>query len=534
MDLRQYLTVFRKWWWLMLLSTAIAAFGSWYVVKDQPLLYQTSTTLMIGQVIDKPDPTYADFYTIERLAQTYAEMIKREPILRAAAKALNPEFEDQWRSLRSQVGVNLVPGTQLIEIRVTDTNPQSAKAIADELAGQLKKRVTPKITDEREFIESQKASFPDKIKAAQTEIQKLEEELGQTFSARQIQELQNQINSLQSQINTWQMAYAQYEMLLGSNGVKVLDIIEEAAVPTVPIGPNRMMQVLLAAAIGLILAVGAAFLIEALDDTLKSPDDITKTMGLSILGAITRITGETPAERLITVRHPKSPISEAYRVIRTNLQFSSLDKPLRTLVVTSPNPKEGKSTTLANLGVVMAQAGKSVVLVDSDLRRPTLHKIFQVPNREGLTNALLQDTPVLNGQLQETGVENLRILTSGPLPPNPSELLGSKKMQRLLEQLKDQADLVLLDTPPALAVTDAAVLATQTDGVLVVTDAARTRRGAARQAVESLRKVGARLTGVAVNRLSPRGPGRYSYYYYYYSYSQDGTKRRSHRKKPKA
>ena len=139
--------------------------------------------------------------------------------------------------------------------------------------------------------------------------------------------------------------------------------------------------------------------------------------------------GDAPPEKLITARHPKSPISEAYRSLRTSLRFSSLDRPLKSLVVTSANALEGKSTMAANLAVVMAQTGSRVVLVDADLRRPMVHKIFQVSNKEGLTNILFEDRPVLDGHLQETGIENLRVLTSGPLPPNPSELLGSQKMR---------------------------------------------------------------------------------------------------------
>jgi polysaccharide biosynthesis transport protein len=530
MELRQYLGILRKWWWLILLSTAIAGVCSWYIVKDQPPVYQTSMTLMIGQALQKADPTYSDFYTSERLAQTYSELVRREPILKKTAESLG--FGEQWRALKGQIGANLVAGTQLLEIRVTDTDPQRAKAIADELGNQLIAQVNQPEDSNTEFIRSQAASLQAKIPAAQEEIQKLEEQLTQTFSARQVEDLQSQINSLRNQVNLWQSTFAQYQTLLGVGSANYLKRIEEAPVPFAPIGPNRPMQIALAAAIGLVLALVAAVLLEYLDDTLKSPEDASKVAGLTTLGVITRIAGNSPAERLITVRHPKSPISEAYRAMRTNLQYSSLDEPLRTLVITSANPKEGKSTTLANLGIVMAQAGKSVVLVDSDLRRPMLHRIFQVQNKKGLTDLLLEDSPCLDGQLQETGIENLRLLTSGPLPPNPSELLGSKKMHGLLDQLSSQADVVLFDTPPALAVTDAAVLSSQTDGVLIVTDAGRTRRGAARQTVENLRQVGANLMGVAMNRLSPRNLGRGYYYYYYYYYYEDGDgKSRRRRKK---
>ncbi len=228
------------------------------------------------------------------------------------------------------------------------------------------------------------------------------------------------------------------------------------------------------------------------------------------------------------MKHPRSIIAEAYRILRTNIQFSAIDKPLKSIVVSSPNPMEGKSVTIANLAVVMAQAGARVVIVDSDLRRPVIHKIFNLPNTEGLTSVLLQDRPLADGYLQSTEVENLQVLTTGPLPPNPSELLSSQKMTDLIENLKEEADVVLLDSPPSLPVTDAAVLSSKTDGTLLVTDAGTTRRGAARRAKEDLMRVGANILGVVLNKFSVRGASSYYYYYYYY-YSRDGDGRRRRR-----
>jgi non-specific protein-tyrosine kinase len=197
---------------------------------------------------------------------------------------------------------------------------------------------------------------------------------------------------------------------------------------------------------------------------------------------------------------PRSPVAEAYRSLRTNLEFSSLDEPLRTMVVTSPAPEAGKSTTLANLAVTLAQAGKQVILVDCDLRRPSLHDIFGVPNATGLTSVILDDitsTP----PLRETGVAGLRLLTSGPLPPNPAELLGSRRMAGLIQTLREQADMVLFDAPPVIAVTDAAILASQVDGVLLVLNAGVTRREHAQRARAALDKVNARLVGTVLNNV---------------------------------
>lgn len=199
---------------------------------------------------------------------------------------------------------------------------------------------------------------------------------------------------------------------------------------------------------------------------------------------------------LITITNPRSPASEAYRTLRTNLSFYSLDEPLQTLVVTSPAPDEGKSTTVANLAVTIAQGGRHTILVDCDLRRPSLHEHFGLRNDQGLTTAVLDETTQLH--LQDTTVENLSLLSSGPKPPNPADLLGSRHFDRVLDQLKEQADMVLLDAPPVLGVTDAAVLGAKTDGVLLVVRAGKTRRDHAERARDLLERARVRIVGVTL------------------------------------
>lgn len=215
------------------------------------------------------------------------------------------------------------------------------------------------------------------------------------------------------------------------------------------------------------------------------------------------------ASQLVALRDPRSPAAEAYRTLRTNIQFSSLDMPLRTLLVTSTAPDEGKSTTLANLAVTIAQAEQRVILVDCDLHRPGLHALFNLSNEQGLTNAILnQEDAAL--PVQPTPVAGLSLLASGPLPPRPADLLGSRRMEAVIERLKSEADMILFDTPPVTAVTDAAVLATRLDGVLLVLQAGKTRRDRAREARRLLEKVKANIIGVVLN--NARLETGYGYY----------------------
>lgn len=214
------------------------------------------------------------------------------------------------------------------------------------------------------------------------------------------------------------------------------------------------------------------------------------------------------ATQLIALRDPRSPAAEAYRALRTNIQFSSLDRKLRTLLATSTVPDEGKTTTIANLAVTMAQAEQRVILVDCDLRRPTLHTLFGLPNEEGLTTLMLQE----GGRIpaQQTEVPGLLVLTSGPQPPRPADVLGSRRMESVIDYLRQHADVVLFDTPPVTAVTDAVVLATKVDGVLLVFRAGTTKRDRARESRRLLDKVNANIVGVVLTDL--KGEESYTYY----------------------
>ncbi|WP_408008275.1 CpsD/CapB family tyrosine-protein kinase [Pseudalkalibacillus sp. A8] len=214
---------------------------------------------------------------------------------------------------------------------------------------------------------------------------------------------------------------------------------------------------------------------------------------------------------LITHYNSKSPISEQYRTIRTNIQFSSADSEYRTMMVTSSGPGEGKSTTTANLAVVLSQQGKKVLLVDADLRKPTAHYTFRVSNAQGITNVLTKQIPLTEG-CRQTEVENLSVLPSGPIPPNPAELLGSRMMKEMIKEALEAYDVVLFDTPPVLAVTDAQVLANICDGVVLVVGSSVTEKEAALKSKELLEAAKAKLLGVVLNRKKMK-KGQYYHYY---------------------
>lgn len=541
MEVKDYLLPLRKWWWLILATTLVAALSSFLAVRQQPAIYQSRTTLMIGRAIDDPNPTGAEFYLSQQLAQTYADIAQREPVRHETMAALGLSWLPEYAA-------RAVPNTQLIEIAVTDTSPERAQAVANELGNQLI-QLSPTGTrledqERQTFISQQLDNLETQIEQTQTEIQTRQDELGELFSARQIADTQNQIAALQAKLATLQVNYASLLANTRQGAINTLAVIEPATLPGTPIGPDRLLTIVTAAAIGVVLAAGAAYLLEYLDDTVKTPDDVKHLVNLPTLAGIAQIKMDEGSGGLVTARHPRSPVSEAYRLLRTGIQFATVDAPSRSLLITSANPTEGKSLTAANLAVVMAQAGYKVLLLDADLRRPTQHTIFPVSRDNGLTNLLLMLPPpaepppaepaesmdnltadmvdsraLFATALQSSGEPGLWVLPSGPIPPNPSELLGSSKMKAVLAELMSRFDILIVDSPPSLAVTDALVLSSLMDAVLLVVDAGTTRRTHLRQAVEKFREVSAHgqrahLVGVALNRLTPRSDG---YHYYYYA-----------------
>ena len=264
---------------------------------------------------------------------------------------------------------------------------------------------------------------------------------------------------------------------------------------------------------------GVAFLIEYLDDTLKTPEDINRDLGLPVIGMIGKMDGKQNGERVYVAENPRSPVAESYRTLRTNLEFASVDKPIKTLLVTSADPTSGKSTVAANLAVSIAQGNRRVALVDADLRRPALHKILQVPNRVGLSDLFRSQTPPPNA-LRKWGEPPTLIMTSGNLPPNPTELLGTRKMEQILADLEKVTDMIILDSPPFI-VSDPIVLSAKVDGVLLVIKPGATRIEAAQSMLEQLQRAGAWVVGVVLNPISLKERDYYGLESYGYGVSSD-------------
>lgn len=535
MELRAFIKPLMKWWWLILVSTALAGITSFIAVSQQPPVYEARSTLLIGSAINNPNPTGNEFWLSQQLAETYSDIARREVIQQAVMGELGLTWLPSYSA-------RPVANTQLLEIRVNDSSPERAMVVANELANQLILR-TPTSGNQQgdmerqTFIRQQLDGLEVKIKQTDEEIVAKQTELAGLFSARQIADAQTQIRALEAKQDSLRANYASLLANTMQGAVNSLSIIEPAILPQRPIGPDILMTVLTAAAVGLSLGVGAAYLLEYLDDTVKTPEDVERATELTTLTGIAEHKRETDKPiGLITVAQARSPVSESYRSLRTAVQFSSVDRPLRTMIVTSPNPGEGKSVTSANLAVVLAQGGNRVLLIDADLRRPTQHTLFNKPSGYGLTNLLLDMPPTFNSsrlgdmysQLSRavltTPISGLYLMTSGELPPNPAELVGSDRMKTIIKALSTRFDFIIIDTPPVLPVTDAVVLSARVDSVLLVSRVGSTRYSQLKHAANRLREVNANVVGVVLNRLSVRSSEYYLYYKSYYGSSESKSR----------
>ena len=523
MELRQYFALLWRWAWLIVLCVLLAGGTAFYVSSRQAPTYQATVTLLINQA-SSTTQDYNALLTGERLARTYAQLLTKRPVMEKTAQELGLNIAPE--SLASKVKVNLVRDTQLITLQVLDEDPLIAMEIANTIP-----EVFSKQNEEMQLsrYSSSKENLQKQLDLVNAEIVESEKTLESMKSAPVPDQVE--ISRVTEQLLQYRTTYANllrsYEEIRVAEA-KTLDtvtMVEPADLPRQPVGPKTTTNTLLAAVVGAMLAVGVAFLVEYLDDTIKTDTEVSSLLGLPTLGGIVKLGGQEGLS--IAAEQPKSIAVEAYRALRTNIRFSSPDHQPKTLLVTSALSGEGKTTTVANLGAVFARAGASTIIVDADLRKPRQHKLFKVDNRSGLTTALVADDACqMDGNLKESGVPNLRLLASGPRPPNPSELLGSDRMGSMIDRLGKEADIVLLDTPPCLAVSDAAVLASRVDGILLVLEAGKTRREAAVRAKESLEQVGGHVLGVILTKIPIKRRG-YGYHYYYYDsryYHDEDTK----------
>jgi non-specific protein-tyrosine kinase len=410
--------------------------------------------------------------------------------------------------------------TEIATISVNSTNPVFAAKAANAYAKAYIQASQQRFLSTSQAAENQ---IQNQINALQNQVNGLQNQINQAGSkgASTLSNLDNQLGALANQQNTLsaQLSQIQVNVAQSPSGGQ---LVQPATPNNTPVSPKRVTDAVIALIIGLLVGVGIALLRERLDDRIRTKDELEHVSGgLPSLGLIP-VVGEWHDKKkpfLIADMHPKSPPAEAYRGLRTSIQFIGLDKAIKTLQVTSPAAADGKTTTSANLAITMAESGQNVVLVGCDLRRPRIHEFFGLPNNVGFTSVLVGDAQLEDALRSVPNHGNLTVLPTGPVPPNPSELLGSAKAREVFARLALVADMVIFDSAPVLPVTDAAVLASQVDAVLLVAKAGTTTRKDIARSVELLSRVEAPLAGLVLNGASEADC--YVYYRYgdQYGYS---------------
>lgn len=486
---------------------------SYYLTTRQPDLYQATATLMVGTAIQNANPNPQVMNLSDTLAQAYAQLVRRRPITSAVLTKLGVQMspEDLARLITTRVSGE----AQLLEISITVFDPQWAAEIANGLAEELVRQSPGSNTDtaQLEFTRAQMADLQAKIAKVSADVNEQRKALANMTSAAEIADTEDRITALERVLVSYQSVYATLlQSVMSDQRANILSIVEPAYPPSHPVPRNDVMVVSLAGLAGLGLAFGGVLLIEYLDDRTRweGPGQ-ESVLGLPVLGAIRRMSVND--DPVVLRARPSSREAEAIRGLRTGILLSIAKRPCKVLLMSSPSPREGKSLVGVNLAAAMAALGRRTLLVDADLRKRDLHKLLGIPKGQGIVELLDGSDDDLSACIQQTSLKNLSFLRAGGPSADPTSLLSSAAFEDLLGTLTERFDLVLLDSPAALAVPDAEILATLADGVLLLVDAETTSGRMAMRAKNALVKREGGILGVIFNRVQG---GHGDYYHYYH------------------
>ncbi len=589
MEIKDYLSLIRRWAWLLAIGFVLGAVGGVVVSMFQTPIYQASTRVLVMRAPQEKTTDYT-YLSDQQLVQTYIQLVTTRPVLEGATAKLG------FGVSAKQIAIRQIGDTQAIQLTIEDEVSERASAIANTLVQVLIEQnvliQSGRYASTEQSIEAQISQIQAQIAQMQAQIENLSAETvvqqqmqveGQIATLQaEVTQLQNEITQLtppttverqtllterQARLDQIQPVLLLYQqvytdlVVLGkpvTSGdqttvlaqlqttlqlyqqiyINLLDNletirlarlqntpnvvqIESAIVPTNPVRPTPIRNTVFGAVLGLLMVGGVVFLIEYIDDTIRTPEDVENVLDLPIVGYIGDMNINPESAQLHdlhVMKFPRSPVSEAFRSLRTNLEYTNVDKALNKILVTSSGPGEGKTTIASNLAAIIAQSGKRVLLIDADMRRPRIHTIFGVSNRVGLST-LFRGNMTLRSVIRNVdGMENLFVLTSGSPPPNPTELLASAKMDQILAEATREVDIVIVDSPPSL-VADFQVLSTKMDGVVLVIKPGHTHADSAFAMLDQLKRVNARALGVVLNKI-PRGDSYYGGYNYYYPYKR--------------
>jgi non-specific protein-tyrosine kinase len=505
-DLQLILRGAKRWWWVLILCPMIFGALAYGYARNQTPLYAASVTIEVKANDLENQNAYNQLLVAEQITKTYQQVITFRGVLDPVIAQLNLPFSSG--ELAGMITPSVDTESRLINIRVSDTDPERAAAIANAIPDSLRAFLETQAAAEETGLSSELAPYVTELNTRiadlQTQISTMSvaEEEGTPVPAVMgfMQDTLNDLTILRDNLLAIQT---------GSQSATI-QTLENAVVPGAAYSPNIVLNVAFGIIAGMTIAAGIVMLLIYLDSTIKSSADFQALVGSPLLSAVTKVPRMTEGrQQLFVIDQPNSEAAESIRLLRTNVEFASAVQEIATLAVSSPASGDGKSTIAANLAVTLSQAGFVTALVDADLRRPEQHKIFQVRNDRGLSTVLSRTDVQWHQTVIETGLTNLVLVPSGPVPPNAADLLSLKRLGEVLSDMKRLFDIVIIDTPPILPVSDALAVASHVDGMVLVCRSGRTRVDALRRATATLQRGAVRFVGVVVNQEKTQGSTNY-------------------------
>jgi tyrosine-protein kinase len=513
-DLREYIRVMRARKLQIGVITILVVAATVFFSFQQTPLYEGSTKVLVRPVqnatgsVSIPQQPNLDTERELVLSQAVAQKVQREAHVGTSVD-----------TLLKQVRVRVVTDTEVMEVNYQDPDSATAARLANAFATAYVDFRSEQALDQ---FEAAAAAVQRRIDGVQESLSTLNRKIQSATDPAARDALQAQRDTAVAQLGVFQSRLLDLQSN-ASVAQGSAQIVQQADIPRSPVSPDKVRNGILALFAGMALGIGLAFLRERLDDRVKTHHEVERRLGAPVLAAVPRAASWKRGNdaQLVMRTDPKSPVSEAYRTLGTNIQYLASQQPLKVIMIASSLGGDGKSTTSSNLAVVLAHAGKRVILVSADLRRPRIHQFFGLTNDIGLSNALADAIPPAR-ITKDAGINTLRVICAGSIPNDPAALLGSRQTGEFIRALRQVADFVIIDTPPVLAVADASILAPLVDGTVFVLDAERCSRSALTQARGQLQNAGANIVGAVYNNFLPGQSSYYPYYYsYYYNYQSD-------------
>ncbi len=503
LTLRDYVRVIARRKWVLVIAVFATVAGAIALSAAQKAIYSAEAEMLVRT---RPDTTIFNtdsqsFGDPVRAVQTEIKVLESEPVAQRVQKDLGLAVTPP--SVKGAVQ----GATDVVSVSVRSGDPTTARIVAD---AYVQAYIETKRDQAVATLTSAGAELQKKVSELQAQVDAIDRQVATAAVDQQgklATELDSQRRGLLDQQSLFKQRFDQLQVdaALATGGAEV---VRPAALPTTPVEPRPVRTAALAVVVGALLGLGAVFLIDHFDDSIRGPDDVQRAVGLPVLALVP--IDRPPDNRPIALSRAGDYAVEVYRSLRTSVQFLGLDSETRVIQVTSPGSGDGKTTTAANLAVVFADIGHRVVLVDADLRKPRLHEMFSLPPDRGLTTALLGESLP---RLVHTVTENLDVLPAGPIPPNPSELVGGRQMQILIKALAAHYGFVIIDSAPVLPVSDSVGLASLCGGVLLVAQAGRTSTRQVSDAVSLLERVQTPVLGVVLNKVGTKHRRKYAYGY---------------------